>query len=88
MAIPQARQAKETEVGGHAMYTLLEPGAIPAIFAPDFVTVRQAEEFYYPNEPLIVVSDSTAAKGYSTWHLDNHEVVNDSLNGSAIAVTW
>ncbi len=79
---------QETEVKGHTMYTLMKPGGIPAIFNPEFITVAKARETFYPQEPLIVVADGDSAKGYSIWHLDGHEIVNDYINGKAITVTW
>ena len=84
----QQREPEKTEVHGHTMYTLLKPGEIPAIFKPEFVSVTEASMRYYDNEPLLVVRDSSEVKGYSTWHLDRHEVVNDYINGKAITVTW
>ena len=73
---------------GHTMYTLLKPGDIPAIFDPAFISIAEAESLYYDNEPLIVVADGNKAKAYSIWHLDQHEIVNDYINGKAITVTW
>ncbi len=84
----QGGDAKKTEVLGHTMVTLLEPGAIPAIFEPEFIPASEADSFYYADEPLMVVIGGEEAKGYSTWHLDRHEIVNDYLGGTAIAVTW
>lgn len=78
----------KTEVHGHTMYTLMEPGGIPAIFEPEFITVSEAEELFYADEILMVVADGNDIKGYSTWHLDAHEIVNDYINGKAITVTW
>jgi hypothetical protein len=88
-ALPaQQREIKETEVHGHTMYTLLKPGDIPAVFEPKYIPVSNADEYYYPDEPLIAVVDGGEAKAFSTWHLDHHEVVNDYINGKAITVTW
>ena len=84
----QRPEPKKMEVRGHTMYTLLEPGGIPAIFDPEFVSIKTADSFYYDDEPLIAVSSGNVARGYSTWHLDHHEIVNDVLEGTAIAVTW
>ncbi len=84
----QRRKPDTATVKGHIMYTLLKPGDIPAIFEPEFISAVQADSFYYSDEPLIAVVDGDIAKGYSTWHLDEHEVVNDFINGKAIAVTW
>jgi uncharacterized protein DUF3179 len=88
IATAQRPEPIETEVDGHTMYTLLNPGDIPAIFDPEFISISTAESLYYPDEPLIVVTDGELAKGYSTWHLDHHEVVNDYINGQAITITW
>ncbi len=87
-ASAQRPEPKREEIRGFTMYTVLNPGDIPAIFEPEFVTVEQARDLYYPDEPLIAVVDGDSTKGYSTWHLDGHEVVNDYINGRAITVTW
>ena len=84
----QRPEPTKTEIRGHTMYTLMEPGGIPAIFEPEFVSIEIADSFYYDEEPLIAVSSGDVARGYSTWHLDHHEIVNDMLKGTAIAVTW
>ncbi len=86
--LAQRSEPKKTEIQGHTMYTLLEPGGIPAIFEPQFVSVTEAEKTYYADEPLLVVVRGDDARGYSTWHLDHHEIVNEQIGGAAIAVTW
>lgn len=91
LALPgwtQRPEPKKTEVRGHTMYTLMKPGDIPAIFEPSFIPVSAAGELYYDDEPLLVVVGGDEAKAYSTWHLDHHEIVNDFINGVAIAATW
>ncbi len=87
-ALSQHQHPDTTEIRGHTMYTLLEPGDIPAIFEPEFISVTQAGDSYYPNEPVIAVIRGDESKAYSTWHLDQHEVVNDYIGGEAITVTW
>ena len=84
----QRPEPKKTEVHGHTMYTVLPPGAIPAIFEPEFISIEEAEQSYYQSEPLMVVSHNDETKAYSTWHLDHHEIVNDTIGGAAIAATW
>ena len=84
----QTDKPQETEVHGETMYTLLKPGEIPAIFEPEFIPAAKAERFFYPEEPMIVVRSGKEVKGYSTWQLDRHEVVNDYIDGQAITVTW
>ena len=87
-AMSQRPEAKKTEILGHTMYTLLKPGDIPAIFEPEFVSVKEAESAYFAGEPLLVVVRGDDARGYSTWHLDQHEIVNEYIDGKAITVTW
>ncbi len=84
----QRQEPQKIMIKNHTMYKVLKPGDIPAIFEPEFLSVSEADDYYYPDEPLIAVIDSNIARGYSTWHLDHHEVVNDFINGRAIAVTW
>ncbi|MBD3299446.1 MAG: DUF3179 domain-containing protein [candidate division Zixibacteria bacterium] len=86
----QRRNMTETVIGGHTMYTLLKPGDIPAIFEPTFLRANDssAERLHDLDEPMIAVTANGIAKAYSTTYLDHHEVVNDSISGSAIAVTW
>ena len=88
VAYAQRAEPVKTEILGHTMYTLLKPGDIPAIFEPEFVTSGEADKLYFPDEPLMVVVDGDIAKAYSIWHLDQHEIVNDYINGKAITVTW
>jgi len=87
-ATAQRREPKKTDVDGHTMYTLLEPGAIPAIFEPELLPVDEAEELYHPDEPLLVVTLDGETHGYSTWHLDRHEIVNDRIGDTWFAATW
>jgi len=77
-----------TEINGHRLTTLLRPGDIPAIFTPEFISVSDAERLYDDSEPLMVVMAGDEVKGYSTWHLDHHEVVNDYIGGLPIVSTW
>lgn len=78
----------QTEVHGHTMYTVFEPGFIPPILEPEFITVAEARDLYHPDEPLVVVADASGAHAYSLWHLEEHLVVNDYVDGRAITVTW
>lgn len=75
-------------LAGDTLYTVLKPGAIPAIFKPEFVSATRAKTLYYDEEPMMVVRAGDEVKAYSIWHLDGHEIVNDHIGGAAIAVTW
>jgi hypothetical protein len=84
----QHRAPKKIKVKDHIMYSMLDPGEIPAILKPEFIPAIKADKFFFANEPLIAVVDGKTAKAYSKWHLDGHQVVNDIINGRAITVTW
>lgn len=70
------------------MVQVLNPGDIPAIYEPTFVAVEQADSLFHPEEPLLVFPTAGSARGYSTWQLDHHEVVNDRPPDGPIAATW
>ena len=75
-------------VQGDPMYRITPPGAIPAIDNPTWTTVAQAERDMQPDEPVIVYQQDGETRVYSTWTLNNHEIVNDHVGDTAIAVTW
>jgi hypothetical protein len=68
--------------------TLLPRDAIPAIDNPKFWTVEEAEGRYQPDELVIGVEFDGAARAYSVPFLSGHEIVNDTVGGRKIAVTW
>ena len=68
--------------------TLLPKDAIPAIDSPAFVSADEADSTYYPDEMVIGVAFQGDARAYSIPLLSNHEIVNDTVDGHEIAVTW
>jgi len=68
--------------------TLLPRDAIPAIDNPQFLEAGEADEFYDPDELVIGVEFEGDARAYSVPFLSNHEIVNDTVGGRKIAVTW
>ena len=68
--------------------TLLPRDAIPAIDNPQFLSTEEAEEFYGPDELVLGVSFDGDTRAYSVPFLSNHEIVNDTVGGEKIAVTW
>ncbi len=68
--------------------TLLPRDAIPAIDNPQFLSVEDADEFYDPDELVMGVSFNGDSRAYSAPFLSNHEIVNDTVGGVKIAVTW
>lgn len=57
--------------------------AIPSIDDPEF----GADHFGDPSEEVIVV-DGTPPRAYPVRILDYHEIVNDTVDDQAVAVTW
>lgn len=68
--------------------TLLPRDAIPAIDDPEFYSAQDAEAEYDPDEQIIGVAFDGEARAYSTAKLSRHEIVNDTVAGRKIAVTW
>jgi hypothetical protein len=68
--------------------TLLPRDGIPAIDKPEFLDATQADEEYAPDELVIGVEFNGEARAYSIPLLSSHEIVNDTVGGEKIAVTW
>jgi hypothetical protein len=72
----------------YEIVTLLPRDAIPAIDNPQFLSVAEAQRFYDADELVIGVEFNGEARAYSVPFLSNHEIVNDTVGGEKIAVTW
>jgi hypothetical protein len=94
-AVP-AEQAAFTEADGEAVaegqdyqiITLLPQDAIPAIDEPVFQSAEEAEGEYDPDDLVIGVSYNGDSRAYSVGLLSSHEIVNDTVGGIKIAITW
>lgn len=76
-------------VDGDSIYHVLPKDAIPAIFTPSHLSAIEAHKIMEPDEQILgVVGPKGTAVAYSTWYLDHHEIVNDVVDGVALAVTW
>lgn len=84
------RSVPRTEkIGDGVLLHVLPFDRIPALDNPQFVSAAEADKFMSKDEPLLGVFDGTVAKAYSLWHLDHHEIVNDTTpRFGPIAVTW
>ena len=61
---------------------------IPAIDAPEFVSVEEADEWLEPQEPVILVEIGGLAKAYPIQILMWHEIVNDVIADVPVTVTF
>ncbi len=68
--------------------TLLPKDAIQAIDAPRFYTAAEADREYAPDELVLGVSLNGDSRAYSTALLSAHEIVNDTVGGHKLVVTW
>lgn len=64
------------------------PDGIPAIDDPQFVTVSEADEYLTDGEPVVVLDIDGDARAYPVQVLMWHEIVNDSVGGTPVAVTY
>lgn len=87
---PANRQKEQTDRAAptYNIVTLLPPDAIPAIDYPTFVTGVEADKQYQPDELVLGVEINGDARAYSIPYLSGHEIVNDTVGGEPIAVTW
>ena len=68
--------------------TVLSKDAIPAILDPTFVSGEAAAAQMRDRELVIGLSINGDHRAYSTSLLSSHEVVNDTVGGVPIVVTW
>ena len=68
--------------------TLLPKDAILAVFDPEFLTIEEADEWYDAQELVLGVEINGEARAYSIPFLSGREIVNDTVGGRKIAVTW
>ena len=64
------------------------PDGIPPIDHPRYTSVAHATRFLTPREPVIAVQLRGQARAYPLQILIWHEIVNDTLGGAPIAVTY
>jgi hypothetical protein len=61
---------------------------IPAIYSPQFVSLKEAEQWLKPREPVISLVVGSEARAYPLQILMWHELVNDSIAEIPVAVTF
>ncbi len=61
---------------------------IPAIDAPEFVDVDAADAWLQPDEAIVVVQQGGEARAYPIRILMWHEIVNDTVGETPVAVTY
>ena len=82
------RTPDSTGVRELKIVTILGRDGIPAILDPVFGSRAQAVGQMDPLERVIGVSINGDSRAYPLNLLSRHEIVNDTVGGKAIAVTW
>ena len=90
--VPTATSEPEDE--GLKIVTLLPKDAIPAILDPKFLSVEEADEKLMdrmgsPDDALVLgLSINGDSRAYYIPTLSSVEIVNDTVGGQPLAVTW
>ena len=92
-ADPTATRAAPTPTAkpvasGFDIRTVLPRDAIPSIDKPEFLDAEQASELLGDGHLIIGLSVGGEHRAYSTAFLSSHEIVNDTVGGEPVAVTW
>ena len=85
---PEAVSSAGERYSEYEILTVLPRDAIPAIDDPKFIPVAEANESYAEDELVLGVEFNGDARAYSVPLLSSHEIVNDTVGGVKIAVTW
>jgi hypothetical protein len=64
------------------------PDGIPAIDRPKFVTPGEADRWLQAREPVLAVEIGGDARAYPLQIMTWHEIVNDSVGGRPVSVTY
>ena len=88
-----ARTPGEEGVSGDSLVnldiiTVLGKDGIPSIDNPRFVGPGQADQQMQSNERVLGVSINGDHRAYPLNMLSRHEIVNDTVGGVPVAVTW
>jgi uncharacterized protein DUF3179 len=67
---------------------VLAPDDIPAITEPVFGSLGQAAEWLGPDAPVLVLRDGGSARAYPLAILELHEVVDDTIGRTPVAITY
>ena len=83
-----ATVTSEDEERDLEIVTLLPFDAIPAILEPEFVSAEVASEELEDHNLVLGLSINGDHRAYSIPTLSAHEIVNDTVGGKPVAVTW
>jgi hypothetical protein len=77
-----------TEIDSMEILTVLPVDSIGSIDHPKFISGEKADKQMREDEPVIGVRMAGETKAYPLYVLSAHEIVNDFIVDTPIAVTW
>ncbi len=86
VTLPLPKPERQLTDEGYSWRQLLSRDSIAPIYDPTFVSAEEAP--YDDNELVIGVEINGQAKAYAIGPLNGREMVNDTLGGVPILVTW
>ena len=82
------RSSTGEKYDNYEIVTVLPRDAIQAIDNPQFIALEEGNETYDDDELILGVEFNGDARAYSIPLLSSHEIVNDTVGGIKLAVTW
>jgi len=61
---------------------------IPALFNPEYLTVREADNLLKPDERVLGLTLNGVSRAYPIRIMSWHELVNDEIGGVPYLVSW
>lgn len=68
--------------------SVLPEDAVRSIDHPRFLQLPEADGQMSDKEPVLGIKIGNEAKAYPVYLLSAHEIVNDSIAGTGVVVTW
>lgn len=81
-------EISDRDISNYEIITLLPKDRIRAIDDAEYYPVKEANREYSPDELVIGVEFNGDARAYAVSLLSRHEIVNDTVGGIKIAITW
>ena len=81
-------EISERDYSDLEIITLLPKDGIQSIDAAEYYPLKEANREYSPEELVIGVEFNGDARAYAVSLLSRHEIVNDTVGGIKIAITW
>ena len=85
---PASAQGGYFDLPEYEIISVIRRDSIPAILHPTFVDAGEASIQMFDDELVIGLTVNGESHAYSVPFLTGHEIVNDVVGGTPVAVTW